>query len=312
MLKPHKNLLNMDEISREEIKTIFKAASAMKEICLRDIKKVPTLRGKTIMNLFFEPSTRTKSSFEVAEKRLSADTINFSASSSSITKGETLIDTAKNLQAMNPDAVVIRHPLSGAPDILAAHMDTPVINAGDGMHEHPTQALLDMFTIIEKTGGLQGLRISIIGDITHSRVARSDVTGMTKMGADVTICGPPTMIPPGMEELGAKVTYDINKALDGADVVIMLRLQLERQKQMLFPSTREYSRYYGLTSKRLANTSKDIIIMHPGPVNRGVEISSDVADGPWSLILNQVNNGVAVRMAILYLYVTGDSDASFA
>ncbi len=312
MLKPHKNLLNMGAISREEIEIIFNAASAMKEICLRDIKKVPTLRGKTIMNLFFEPSTRTRSSFEVAEKRLSADTINFSASSSSITKGETLIDTANNLQAMNPDAIVIRHPLSGASDLLAAHMNTPVINAGDGMHEHPTQALLDIFTIIEKTGGLQGLKISIIGDITHSRVARSDVIGMTKMGAGVTICGPPTMIPPGIEELGAKVTYDINKALDGADVVIMLRLQLERQRQMLFPSTREYSKYYGLTSKRLANTSKNIIIMHPGPVNRGVEISSDIVDGPWSLILDQVNNGVAVRMAILYLYVIGDSDASFA
>jgi len=305
-----KDLIGTKDLSPEEILLILDTAESMKEISSRDIKKVPALRGKTIINLFYESSTRTRTSFEIAGKRLSADVVNISVSTSSVVKGETLKDTAKNLEAMNPDAVVIRHSSSGAPDFISKILRCSVINAGDGAHEHPTQALLDLFTIREKlvlrgAKELKGLKVSIIGDITHSRVARSNIYAMNKMGMDVTVSGPSTLIPVDIEKMGVKVFTDVKKAIEGADVIIMLRIQLERQEKGLFPSIREYSRLFGLNTEKLKNAKEDVIIMHPGPMNRGVEISADVADGQYSLILDQVTNGVAVRMAILHLLTGG-------
>ncbi len=308
----HKDILDMASLSTEEISLILDTAAGMKEISTRPIKKVPTLRGKTVVLFFYEPSTRTRTSFDIAAKRLSADSLSISASSSSLVKGETLVDTARNLEAMNPDVIVIRHSSAGVPHLLGRTVAASVINAGDGMHAHPTQALLDMMTVREKKGRIEGLRLSIIGDIAHSRVARSDIVGFTKMGAEVTVCAPPTMIPAGIETLGASVTHRIEEATDGADVIMMLRIQLERQKSYLFPSIREYARFFGLTARRLKGARDDLLIMHPGPMNRGVEIASEVADGPYSIILDQVTNGVAVRMALLYLVAGGvrhaDSD----
>jgi aspartate carbamoyltransferase catalytic subunit len=304
-----KDVLDMDTLTPEEITLVLDTAVGMKEISERPIKKVPTLRGKTVILFFYEPSTRTRTSFDIAAKRLSADSLSISASSSSLVKGETLIDTARNLQAMKPDAVVIRHSSAGVPHMLAREIEASVINAGDGMHAHPTQALLDMMTVREMKGGLDGIRLAIIGDIAHSRVARSDITGFAKMGARVIVAAPPTMIPAGIESLGAEVTYDIDEAITDADVVMMLRIQKERQKSFLYPSDREYARRYGLTKTRLERAREDVLIMHPGPMNRGVEISPEVADGPWSIILNQVTNGVAVRMALLYLVVGGTRNA---
>ena len=300
-----KDILDMDSLSTEEIELILDTAAGMKEISLRPIKKVPTLRGKTVILFFYEPSTRTRTSFDIAAKRLSADSLSITASSSSLVKGETLVDTARNLEAMNPDVIVIRHTSAGVPHLVGRTVAASVINAGDGMHAHPTQALLDMMTVKEKKGHLEGLRLSIIGDIAHSRVARSDIAGFTKMGAQVTVCGPPTMIPAGIESLGAAVTHRIDEATAGADVIMMLRIQLERQKNFLFPSVREYARHFGLTARRLERARPDVLIMHPGPMNRGVEIASEVADGPYSIILEQVTNGVAVRMALLYLVAGG-------
>lgn len=302
---PHKDLLGMDQLSVDDIQLILETAESLKEISQREIKKVPTLRGKSVVNFFYEPSTRTKTSFEMAAKRLSADTVSLSASGSSIQKGETLIDTARNLQAMSPDMIVLRHSSTGAPHLIAREVKAGVINAGDGINEHPTQALLDMFTIKEQKGRIDGLKIVIIGDIAHSRVARSNIIGLNKMGAEVTICGPPTMIPLKAESLGVKVTFDPKEAVQGKDVVMVLRIQLERQSRILFPSIREYAGYFGISREILKKAKKDVIIMHPGPINRGVELASDVADGPFSVILDQVANGVAIRMAILYLLSGG-------
>jgi aspartate carbamoyltransferase catalytic subunit len=299
-----KDLLGIRELDVDEINLILNTAEAFKEVSTREVKKVPTLRGKTIVNLFFEPSTRTRTSFEIAGKRLSADTINISVSTSSVVKGETLIDTARNLEAMAPDAIVIRHSSAGAPHQLARLVSTPVINAGDGSHEHPTQALLDALTIRERKGRLAGLKVAILGDIMHSRVARSNTYLLTKLGASVTVSGPQTLLPPGYERLvedGLTVTPRLDEALDGADVVMVLRIQLERQKESFFPSLKEYAVRFGLTAERLRLAKEDAIVMHPGPMNRGIEIASEVADGPYSLILDQVTNGVAVRMAVLYL-----------
>jgi len=295
----------MGQLSVEDINLILDTADSLKEISQRDVKKVPTLRGKSIINFFYEPSTRTRTSFEIAAKRLSADTLSLSASTSSMVKGETLIDTARNLQAMNPDLVVLRHSSSGAPHLLAKVMDAGVINAGDGINEHPTQALLDMYTIREKKGRIKGLEIAIIGDIAHSRVARSNIIGLTKMGARVTVSGPPTMMPMDIDRMGVQVEYDPVKAVEGKDVVMVLRIQLERQSKLLFPTLREYSRFFGLNSAMIQRAKEDVIIMHPGPMNRGVEIDWDVADGRRSVILEQVANGVAVRMALLYLLIGG-------
>lgn len=295
----------MDQLSVGDINLILDTADSLMEISSRDIKKVPTLRGKSIVNFFYEPSTRTKASFEMAAKRLSADTLSLSATDSSMVKGETLIDTARNLQAMNPDIIVLRHSSSGAPHLLARYMNAGVINAGDGTHEHPTQALLDLFTIRKKKGRIKGLRVVIIGDIAHSRVARSDIIGLRKMGAEVTISGPPTMIPVNAESLGVKVIVDPVKALKNQDVIMLLRIQLERQDKVLFPSLREYSVFFGLNRQLIKRAKKDVIIMHPGPINRGVEITGDLADGPFSVILDQVSNGVAIRMALLYLLIGG-------
>ena len=300
-----KDLLDMERLSDGEIDLILNTADSMKEIGRRDIKKVPTLRGKTVVNLFFEASTRTRTSFEIAAKRLSADTINISSSGSSVTKGETLIDTAKNIEAMSPNAIVIRHSESGAPHMLAELVRSSVINAGDGTHEHPSQGLLDLYTIREKKGKIRGLKVAIIGDIEHSRVARSDMIGLGKMGATVRVAGPPTMIPKGIMAYDVEVHHDLKSAVKGVDGIIMLRIQLERQAGCLMPNTREYSRYFGLNAEAVNLAAKDVIIMHPGPLNRGVEISTEVADGPFSVILDQVNNGVAVRMALLYLLIGG-------
>ena len=288
-----------------DINLILDTADSLMEISSRDIKKVPTLRGKSIVNFFYEPSTRTKASFEMAAKRLSADTLNLSATDSSMVKGETLIDTARNLQAMNPDIIILRHSSSGAPHLLARYVDSGVINAGDGIHEHPTQALLDLFTIKKKKGRIKGLRVVIIGDVAHSRVARSDMIGLRKMGAEVTISGPPTMIPVDVESLGVKVILDPVKAVKNKDVIMLLRIQLERQNKVLFPSLREYAIFFGLNTQLIKGAKKDVIIMHPGPINRGVEITGDLADGPFSVILDQVSNGVAIRMALLYLLIGG-------
>ncbi|HXG92654.1 MAG TPA: aspartate carbamoyltransferase catalytic subunit [Blastocatellia bacterium] len=308
-----KDLLGIRELSVEEITTILDTAESFKEISTRSIKKVPTLRGKTVINFFFEPSTRTRTSFEIAAKRLSADSINISASTSSVTKGETLIDTARNLEAMAPDAIVIRHSSPGVPHQLAAMIDAAIINAGDGAHEHPTQALLDAFTIRERKGRISGLQVAIIGDIMHSRVARSNVHLLTKLGAHVRVAGPRTLLPPDYEKLiedsegSLTVSPRVDDAIAGADVVMMLRIQRERMSEAFFPSLKEYSIQYGLTMKRLDLAASDAIVMHPGPVNRGVEISSEVVDGASSLILDQVTNGVAVRMAILFLLVGSEA-----
>jgi aspartate carbamoyltransferase catalytic subunit len=296
-----KDLLGIQDLSVEEINLILETADSFKEVSGRDIKKVPTLRGKTVVNLFFEPSTRTRTSFELAAKRLSADVINFTTSTSSVVKGETLLDTASNIQAMRADFIVLRHPAAGASAILARALQASVINAGDGGHEHPTQALLDLFTLREKKRDFQGLRIAIVGDITHSRVARSAIYALTKLGANIRVAGPPTMIPREIERLGVTVFYNLDEALKGVDVIMMLRLQLERQGIALFPSIREYATCYGLTPERLQLAHPEVLVMHPGPINRGVEISPEVADSASSVILDQVTNGVAVRMAVLYL-----------
>lgn len=300
-----KDILGIRELSEDEINLILDTADSFIEVSTREIKKVPTLRGKTVVNLFLEASTRTRTSFEIAGKRLSADTINISASTSSIVKGETLIDTAKNLEAMNPDIVVIRHSAAGAPHMIARHVRQSIINAGDGAHEHPTQALLDIMTIKEKKGRINGLNVAIVGDIAHSRVARSNIYGLTKMGAKVTVAGPSTMLPRNIERMGVTVSSSLEDAIRGVDVIMMLRIQTEREHQNIFPSLREYSRYYCLNRHNITVAKDDVIVMHPGPINRGVEIASDVADGPYSVILNQVTNGVAVRMAILYLLAGG-------
>ncbi len=303
-----KDILGIKELSVDEINIILETAESFLEISTRKIKKVPTLRGKTIINLFYEASTRTRTSFEIAGKRLSADTINISSSTSSVVKGETLIDTARNLEAMNPDVIVIRHSAAGAPHLLASLVKQSIINAGDGAHEHPTQALLDMMTIKEHKGNISGLRVAIIGDIEHSRVARSNIYGLSKMGANVVLAGPATMLPRDIEQMGVKVFTRLDDAITNADVVMMLRIQLERQKQSIFPSLREYSQHYCLNRSNIKLAKKDVIVMHPGPINRGVEISPDIADDPsYSVILDQVNKGVAVRMALLYL-LTGGSE----
>jgi aspartate carbamoyltransferase catalytic subunit len=302
-----KDILGIQELSVEEINLILETADSFIEVSTREIKKVPTLRGKTVINLFYEASTRTRTSFEIAAKRLSADTINISASTSSVVKGETLIDTAKNLEAMNPDIIVIRHSAAGAPHMLAGILRQSIINAGDGAHEHPTQALLDMMTIRAKKGRIAGLKVAIVGDIAHSRVARSNIHGLTKMGARVCVSGPATMIPRGIEKMGVVVHTRIEEAIRDADIIMMLRIQTEREKQNIFPSLREYAQYFSLNRKNIGFARKDVLIMHPGPINRGVEISPDIADGPHSIILEQVTNGVAVRMALLYL-LTGGSN----
>ncbi|MEE4356311.1 MAG: aspartate carbamoyltransferase catalytic subunit [Desulfococcaceae bacterium] len=304
-----KDILDTTSLSAEEIIMILDTAEGMKGISQRAVKKVPTLRGQTVVLFFYETSTRTRTSFDIAAKRLSADSISISASASSLVKGESLIDTARNLEAMNADIIVMRHSSSGAPHLLASRLKASVINAGDGTHAHPSQALLDMMTVRQKKGGFEGLRIAIIGDISHSRVARSNIAGFTKMGAKVIVAGPPTMIPKGIETLGCAVSYHMDGAIEGADVIMMLRIQKERQKGFLFPTEREYAATYGLNRKRLKKAKKDALILHPGPINRGVEISPDVADGPRSLILDQVNNGVAVRMALLYLVTGGGQNA---
>lgn len=300
-----KDLLGMEPLSVEDIELILDTADSLKEISSRDIKKVPTLRGKTVVHFFYEPSTRTRTSFEIAAKRLSADTVSLSASTSSIVKGETLIDTARNIQAMNPDLIVLRHSSSGAPHLMAKAVQAGVINAGDGIHEHPTQALLDLYTIRERKGRIEGLDVAIIGDIAHSRVARSNIIGLTKMGARVTVSGPPTMMPYQVQSLGVDVVNDPTEAVKGKDVIMVLRIQLERQSKVLFPSVREYASFFGINRDRMRKAKKDVMIMHPGPMNRGVEITSDVADGSYSVILDQVANGIAVRMALLYLLIGG-------
>jgi len=302
----HKHILSMEDLSKADIYLVLQTAESLKEISERSIKKVPTLRGKTIVNFFFEPSTRTRISFEIAAKRMSADTFSISASTSSIRKGETLIDTARNLMAMNPDVIIIRHSCAGAPQMLADHIDASVINAGDGIHEHPSQCLLDMMTVREKKGKIEGLTLAIVGDISHSRVAHSNIIGFSKMGAKVRVCGPSTMIPIGIEDMGAEVCGSVKEAIDGVDVVMALRIQKERQKDPLVPSFREYSTYFGVTRHNIKAAKPDAMIMHPGPMNRGVELDSDLADGSRSVILDQVTNGVAVRMALLYLILGGD------
>ena len=302
-----KDLLGIESLDPDEIHLILDTAESMAEIGQRQIKKVPALRGRMVVNLFFEASTRTRFSFETAEKWLSADTLNFAAKGTSVEKGETLLDTAKNLEAMSPDFLVIRHSSPGVPHFLASQLKTRVINAGDGAHEHPTQALLDALTIRQKKHRFEGLRVAIVGDVTHSRVVRSNIWCLTKLKADVTICAPPTLMPVGIESMGVTATSDFEEALDGADVVMMLRVQIERGGKTAFPSSREYFTRYGLTRERLARARPDAIVMHPGPMNRGVEISSDIADdSDRSVILNQVANGVAVRMAVLYLLAGGN------
>lgn len=296
-----KHLLGIKELQKQDIDSIFQTADNFKQVLQRPIKKVPALRDTTVANIFFENSTRTRISFELAEKRLSADVVNFSASGSSVSKGETLIDTVNNILAMKVDMVVMRHSASGAPWFLANHIDASIINAGDGINEHPTQALLDAFSMREKLGDLKGRRITIIGDIMHSRVALSNIYCLSKLGAEVMVAGPPTLIPKHIEELGVKVTYDVKKALQWCEVANVLRIQLERQQKPLFSTLREYSLYYGINKQMLDSLEKEIIIMHPGPINRGVELSSDAADSSQSIILDQVENGVAIRMAVIYL-----------
>ncbi len=305
MVFEQKHILGLEELSSDEIRLILDTAESMKEVSERDVKKVPALKGVTVVNLFFEPSTRTRASFEIAEKRLSADVLNFTPTESSVVKGETLLDTARNLEAMGASVIVIRHSMSGAPWLLARELSSSIVNAGDGFHEHPSQALLDLFTVREIKKEISGLKIVIVGDILHSRVARSNIWGFIKLGAEVRVVGPPTMIPRDIEKVDVKVYYNIENALEGVDIVMMLRLQKERQESGLFPSLREYSRFYGLTRERLGLAKADVIVMHPGPINRGVELSSEVADDMHSVILNQVSNGIAVRMAMLYLVASG-------
>jgi aspartate carbamoyltransferase catalytic subunit len=300
-----KDLLGISDLSPEEIALVLETAEAMKEIGSRPIKKVPALRGKTVVNLFFEPSTRTRTSFEIAEKRLSADTLNIAIASSSVVKGETLADTALNLEAMQPDMIVLRHSSSGACHLLSRICRAAIINAGDGMHEHPTQALLDAFTIRERKKRLAGLKVAIVGDLLHSRVLRSNIHLLTKMGADVWVCGPPTLIPTDITRFGVRATSRVDEAVADADVIMLLRIQLERMEGAFFPSLREYFNVFGMTEARMRLAKDDVMIMHPGPMNRGVEIASEVADGPYSVILDQVANGVAVRMAVLYLLAGG-------
>jgi aspartate carbamoyltransferase catalytic subunit len=302
-----KDLLGIQDLSVDEINLILDTAESFIEVSTREIKKVPTLRGKTIINLFMEPSTRTRTSFEIAGKRLGADTVNISATTSSVVKGETLIDMARNLEAMNPDVIVIRHNASGAPHMLAKLVKQSIINAGDGAHEHPTQALLDMMTIKARKGRIAGLRVAIIGDIAHSRVARSNIYGLTRMGAQVTVAGPATMLPRQIEQMGVTVHQHLEEAIKDVDIIMMLRIQTEREQQNIFPSLREYSRCFCLNRKNIRLAKDDALVMHPGPINRGVEIAPDIADGSASVILEQVTNGVAVRMALLYLLTGGKS-----
>jgi aspartate carbamoyltransferase catalytic subunit len=301
MVWTRKDLLGLEYLTKEEIELILSTAESFKEVSTREIKKVPALRGKTVVNLFYEPSTRTRVSFEVAAKRLSADVINISTETSSVKKGETLIDTGRNIQALKADIIVMRHNYSGAAVVLARNVDISVVNAGDGWHEHPTQALLDIFTLKEKLGRIAGLDVAIVGDIAHSRVARSNIWGLTKLGAKVTVCAPPMLIPPGIEQMGAVVSHDIERALKHADAVNVLRMQFERDDQEAFPKQMEYFQNYGITQERLGRAKRDILVMHPGPINRGIEMSSEVADGANSVILEQVTNGIAVRMAVLFL-----------
>lgn len=305
MIWKRKDLLGLEELSAEEIEYILSIAASFKEVSTREIKKVPALRGKTVVNLFYEPSTRTRVSFEVASKRLSADVINIAIEASSVKKGETLIDTGRNIEALKADIIVIRHGSSGAAQMLAQHVKASVVNAGDGWHEHPTQALLDIFTLKEKLGKIKGLKVTIVGDIAHSRVARSNIWGLTKLGAKVTVCAPEILIPEGIEQMGVSITHDINKALKEADAVNVLRMQFERDESAAFPRRLEYFKTFGITRERLEKAKKNIVIMHPGPINRGVEMSSDVADGSNSVILEQVTNGIATRMAVLFLVSRG-------
>jgi aspartate carbamoyltransferase catalytic subunit len=307
-----KDLLGIADLTPDDIYRVLETADAMREVGQRPIKKVPTLRGKTVVNLFYEPSTRTRTSFEIAEKRLSADTLNVAVAASSVLKGETLVDTAMNLEAMSPDMIVLRHASSGACHLLSRVCRSRIINAGDGMHEHPTQALLDAFTIKEHKKEIAGLKIAIVGDLLHSRVLRSNALLLTKLGAELWICGPPTLVPPGIECLGVRVTTSVEEAVRDADVIMMLRIQQERMQGAFFPSLREYFNVFGMTAERVRLAKPDVIIMHPGPMNRGVEIASDVADGPYSVILEQVANGVAVRMAVLYLLAGGVEDETAA
>lgn len=301
-----RHLLGLEQLTRQEIELILDTADSFREVIERPIRKVPALRGRNIVNLFFESSTRTRISFELAEKQLSADSVNFSSSSSSVSKGESLLDTARNVESMKVDCVVLRHPSSGAPHFLAEHLThTTVINAGDGAHEHPTQGLLDIHTIRDRLGSVDGKRVVIVGDITHSRVARSDIWGLRAMGASVAVCGPPTMLPVGIEAMGVDVFHNLEDAIKDADVINMLRIQLERQKGGLFPSLREYSRLFGLNAEKLKLAKPEAIVMHPGPINRGVELDASVADSDRSVILDQVTNGVAVRMAVLFLLLGG-------
>ncbi|MDD5422076.1 MAG: aspartate carbamoyltransferase catalytic subunit [Candidatus Omnitrophota bacterium] len=296
-----KDLLGLEYLSKEEIEFILYTAQGFKEVTTRQIKKVPALRGKTVVNLFYEPSTRTRTSFELAAKRLSADVVNVEIEASSVKKGETLIDTGRNIEALKIDIIVVRHSASGAPNILARSVKSSVVNAGDGWHEHPTQALLDMFTLQSKLGSIKDLKVSIIGDIAHSRVARSNIWGLTKLGAKVTVCAPKLLIPEGIERMGVNITSDIDEALKGADAINVLRMQFERDQALAFPSKLEYFKQFGITAERLKKCKPDIVVMHPGPINRGIEMSSEVADGKNSVILEQVTNGIAVRMAALYL-----------
>lgn len=296
-----KDLLDIQSLSADEIKTVLDTARAFKAVGERAIKKVPALRGKTVVNLFIEPSTRTRISFELAAHRLSADVINFTAEVSSLRKGETLRDTARNLEALNADIIIIRHSCAGAPHFLARFLKASIINAGDGAHEHPTQALLDMFTVMEKKGRIEGLNVTILGDILYSRVARSNIWALLKLGANVTLCGPATLVPRDFERIGCRITYNIEEAIAQADIINLLRIQHERQRKTMFPSLAEYTALYGLNRERLAKTKTDVLLMHPGPINRGVEIDSETADGDRSVILDQVTNGLAVRMAVLFL-----------
>ena len=303
-----KDLLSIGDLSRDDIYLILDTADAMREVAERPIKKVPTMRGRTVVNLFYEPSTRTRTSFEIAEKRLSADTLNIAVSASSVQKGETLVDTALNIEAMAPDMIVLRHASSGAGHLLSRICKSRIINAGDGMHDHPTQALLDAFTIREHKKRIEGLKVAIIGDLLHSRVLRSNILLLTALGASVWVSGPATLVPRGIAQFGVRVTTSVDEAVRDADVIMMLRIQSERMQGAFFPSVREYFNTFGLTSERASRAKPDVIIMHPGPMNRGVEIASDVADGPYSVILEQVANGVAVRMAVLYLLAGAPED----
>jgi aspartate carbamoyltransferase catalytic subunit len=312
MIWTRKHLLDIESLSADEINTVLDTAKVFKAVGERAIKKVPALRGKTVVNLFIEPSTRTRISFELAAMRLTADVINFSAEASSLKKGETLKDTARNLEALNADIIIIRHSATGAPHFLSRFLNASVINAGDGAHEHPTQALLDAFTIRERKGRIAGLQVTILGDILYSRVARSNIWALTRLGAHVTLCGPSTLVPRVFEQMGCKVSYDVEEAIANADIINLLRIQHERQRKTMFPSINEYTSLFGLNRDRLARTKPDVIIMHPGPINRGVEIDSEIADSSRSVILEQVTNGLAVRMAVLFLVSGGKGPQEIA